>query len=143
MTTKVYKLDAKKEFVAISVNFNGGPIKLSVTNLNPEDTNQRIIKNYEFVADPYFRKNKHYISSGNILIHRLNKDEDILVVASFVRSFSPENQPNADVEYSLEISAPDPTGNNEQELVDSLKDKLDVDKYYKNIVFLLTSSSTS
>lgn len=91
-----------KDFI-LTVFFNGGPI---VVVVNDGEKNQT----YTFNADPFFRRNNHYIAAGSLVLRPLSVN-NLIVTASFANMFPIDNntQP-AKVKYRLQLSAV-PSGN--------------------------------
>jgi hypothetical protein len=80
----------------LTLSFNGGPI----TVLVDEPSKARQI--YTFSADPFFRRNNHYIATGSLSLHPDGTGE-IIIVASFSNMFPKDAQPTPNPQFDLNL----------------------------------------
>jgi hypothetical protein len=90
--------DSSDEELILATFCNGGPITVSVDYGN-DDGEEPETKSYTFNADPFFRRNNHYIASGIVTLRPGGKT--LIIAVSFVNMF-PKGEDSAK-EYNLQL----------------------------------------
>jgi hypothetical protein len=83
--------------LVLTLSFNGGPI----TVLVDEPSKSRQV--YTFSADPFFRRNNHYIASGSLSLRLGGSTGGPIIVVSFSNMFPKDVEPQIDANFGLNL----------------------------------------